>query len=86
MVEIKYMDKPDSCVECPFFKKLYEIDRAGAYIKIYSCAFAYEYGKEKYQNDDEFEDFINNDAVHGSEELAIQGYVCMEPWCPIVQK
>ena len=90
MIQINYMHKPKTCLECPLFKKIQnryiytnENDEyvPGVYVDLYQCMLANDYAESKFENEYEAEDFVCNDALHSSAEKNFTNFI--EPWCPI---
>lgn len=90
MVQIDFMHKPETCCECPFYKKLenrytYTNEKneyvPGVYVDLYQCMFANDYAENNFEDDDEADDFTSNNALHSTAEKEFLNYI--EPWCPI---
>lgn len=91
MVQIKYMEKPCTCIGCPFFKvvnsgvTVYDNEgkiMQGVYTDYYQCAFVSDYADANIDDEsDEYEDFLCNTSVHSPQEDDFCEHI--EPWCPI---
>jgi len=91
-VKIKYMEKPDNCLECPFFRIVQDdapvyVDNKpiiGASTKYRSCTFAEEYAEENIDGDeDDIQYFLDNTALHSDIDMIANKDYGPEEWCPI---